>query len=138
MTIKHVGGMALIVFCAMSTIAIGGTADSTRAAQPFVKHLPTDTIHYGALVEPPVSRTMESGCMALLPGDSAHEHSTRSYEEMLVILEGTGELAVKGQEPLPVAARDAVYIPPQTTHFIRNTGKTVLQYVFVAADTKKH
>jgi oxalate decarboxylase/phosphoglucose isomerase-like protein (cupin superfamily) len=131
MFIKHIGIFFIIivaVFCA--------AVMADPAMKPFTKHLPVDSVRHEVLFEPPATRVIESGCVALAPGDSAHDHSTKAYEEMLVILQGNGELAFEKQTPLPVAARDVVYIPPQTSHFIRNTGKTPLQYVFIATDTR--
>jgi mannose-6-phosphate isomerase-like protein (cupin superfamily) len=124
---------ALAVFaCAM----VAAASDSLRTARPFVKHLPADTVHYLPLLEPPLSRAFESGCVSHAPGKSGSEHSTKSYEEMLVVLRGRGEVVIAESEPLPVQAGDIAYIPPYTTHFVRNTGDVPLQYVYIATNTE--
>lgn len=123
---------ALAVFaCAM----VASASDSLQTARPFVKHLPADTLHHEPLLEPPVSRALESGCVSHAPGKSGSEHSTKSYEEMLVVLQGRGEVVIAGGEPLPISGGDIAYIPPHTTHFVRNTGDVPLQYVYIATDT---
>jgi len=122
----------VIVCCAAS-----GRADDSLTVKPFVKTLPPDTVHYVPLLEPPVSKALESGCVNRLPGTSGSEHTTGDYEEMLVILRGEGEVVVAGGEPMAVHAGEIAYIPPHTKHFVRNTGDEVLQYVFIVTDTER-
>ena len=78
---------------------------------------------------------MESGRVVLEPGREGERHSTKSYEEILVILQGAGELRVTGQGPLAIRAPGAVYVPPTTEHHVANTGAEPLIYVYVAAPT---
>jgi len=107
-------------------------AEALQKEQPFAKHLPPDSVHYMPLVE---AETFESGCVALQPGDFGDEHSSKSWQEMLVVLGGQGEVIIGGEEKLPIQAGDAVYIPRQTIHQLHCTGETALQYVYVAAKT---
>jgi oxalate decarboxylase/phosphoglucose isomerase-like protein (cupin superfamily) len=124
--------VALAVFaCA----AVASASDSLQTARPFAKHLPADTVHYVSLLEPPLSRALESGCVSHAPGKSGSEHSTKSYEEMLVVLRGRGEVVMAGGDSLTIQAGDIAYIPPHTTHFVRNTGDVPLRYVYIATDT---
>jgi quercetin dioxygenase-like cupin family protein len=100
------------------------------AAKPFVKQLPPDSIHYTPLAE---TETFESGCVSLQPDDKGSEHSSKSWQEMLIILKGQGEVIIVGGDTLHIHAGEVAYIPPQTTHNLRCTGDTPLQYVYVAA-----
>ena len=52
---------------------------------------------------------------------------------MLIILEGRGELLINGREKLNFEKDTALYIPPNTVHDVRNTGRDPLKYVFIAS-----
>ena len=44
------------------------------------------------LVGPPETVTMKSGLVVLVPSKSVGKHSTGQHEELLVVLEGSGEM----------------------------------------------
>lgn len=75
---------------------------------------------------------MQSGQVTLSRGASSGRHSTEEYEELLVVLEGKGEIILTGERPL-VTAECAAYLPPRTSHDVYNSGPAVLRYVYVAA-----
>ena len=85
---------------------------------------------------PPESAGMRSGRVLLAPGQSVGEHTTGDHEEVLVVLEGRGEMVLGGSQKLAVEADHAIYCPPRTTHNVTNTGTTPLRYVYVVAPTK--
>ena len=82
---------------------------------------------------PPETATMRSGLVVLAPGKAVGKHSTGKHEEILVVLEGAGEMQITGEPSLPVVAGTAVYCPPRREHDVLNTGKTELRYVYVVA-----
>ena len=82
---------------------------------------------------PPDSYEMRSGLVVLPPGDSIGQHSTRMNEEVLVVLEGSGEMVFGDGSKLPVRANSAVYCPPHAIHNVVNTGRDVLRYVYVVS-----
>ena len=86
---------------------------------------------------PPETAGMESGLVILAPGKSVGEHSTGAHEELLIVLEGRGEMKIVGGKPQPVRATQAVYCPPHTSHDVTNTGTTPLRYVYVVAPAKE-
>ncbi len=85
---------------------------------------------------PPESVAMKSGLVVLVPNESVGKHSTGKYEELLVVLQGRGEMSFADRSVLPVKAEQALYCPPETEHDVTNTGKEPLRYVYVVADTK--
>jgi quercetin dioxygenase-like cupin family protein len=85
------------------------------------------------LTGPPASVTMRSGLVTLNPGKSVGVHSTEDFEELIIVLEGQGEVRIARQDPLAIHASVAAYCPPGTEHDVVNTGNTPLQYVFVVA-----
>jgi mannose-6-phosphate isomerase-like protein (cupin superfamily) len=88
------------------------------------------------LAGPPESVTMRSGLEVLAPNKSVGKHSTGQHEELLVVLEGQGEMSFKDGSKLDVKANHALYCPPETEHNVTNTGGSVLRYVYVVASTK--
>jgi len=84
----------------------------------------------------PETVTMRSGLVVLAPGKSVGKHTTGQHEELLVILEGKGEMTFGDGSKLPVEASYALYCPPETEHDVTNTGTGVLRYVYVVASTK--
>jgi mannose-6-phosphate isomerase-like protein (cupin superfamily) len=76
---------------------------------------------------------MESGYVILMPGKSGSRHSSKGYEETLVVISGEGEMVISGGPTLKLVPNSVAYCPTQTEHFIRNTGREPLKYVYVAA-----
>jgi mannose-6-phosphate isomerase-like protein (cupin superfamily) len=84
----------------------------------------------------PESYRMRAGLIVLAPGDSVGRHSTQQNEEVLVVLEGSGEMVFGDGSRLPVHANSALYCPPETTHDVLNTDHAVLRYVYVVSRAK--
>jgi oxalate decarboxylase/phosphoglucose isomerase-like protein (cupin superfamily) len=51
----------------------------------------------------------------------------------LVILTGRGEARLEDQQARAFSAPALVYIPPAMKHNVANTGKEILEYVYVVA-----
>jgi len=88
------------------------------------------------LAGPPESVTMKSGLEVLAPNKSVGKHSAGQHEELLVVLEGQGEMSFKDGSKLDVKANHAIYCPPETEHNVTNTGRSVLRHVYVVVSTK--
>ena len=84
----------------------------------------------------PDSFKMRSGLIALAPGENVGKHSTKNNEELLVVLEGSGEMVFEGGSKLALSANSALYCPPDTGHDVVNTGSGVLRYVYVVSQAK--
>jgi len=111
------------------TQAMDAQASPTASAASFVGEDPYIPLLKGR----PQTCGMRSGRVLLKQGEDCGEHTTGAHEECLVILEGRGEARIKGREPVAVAAGQAVYIPPHTTHCVYNVDCPVLRYVYVVA-----
>ena len=79
----------------------------------------------------PETHGMRSGRVELAQGEEIGEHSTKDHEETLVVLEGSGVVHVEGHEPLAVRGGQSVYIPPRSTHNVRNPESPLLRYIYV-------
>jgi mannose-6-phosphate isomerase-like protein (cupin superfamily) len=85
----------------------------------------------------PQTAGMRSGFVRLTPGASVGWHTTGKNEESLVILRGQGEALIDGQAKQAFVAPAFAYIPPATRHNVVNTGKEILEYVYVVAPAKR-
>jgi quercetin dioxygenase-like cupin family protein len=118
-------------------LALAGCASTPRA--PGVVRV----VPLGAADQPYVellgghsgSGSMESGAVSLAPGKTVGVHDTEDYEELIIPLEGRGELRVAGRPPIAIAPGLVAYTPPHTPHDVANVGDTAFRYVFVAART---
>lgn len=83
-----------------------------------------------------------SGVVCLLPGETGELHSTESYEEMIIPLQGQGMLTSGTGESLILKTGTVAYVPCLTVHQLHNNGKTTFRYVYIAArrdgDGKNH
>ncbi len=86
----------------------------------------------------PQTAGMRGGFVRLKPWEAVGWHTTGDHEEALVILRGSGEAQIEGREPMPIASRTMVYIPPATRHNVQNTGRELLEYVYVVAPAGGH
>jgi mannose-6-phosphate isomerase-like protein (cupin superfamily) len=84
----------------------------------------------------PQTAGMRSSFVRLKPRAAVGWHTTGKNEETLVILLGQGNALVDGQASRPFVAPAIVYFPPATRHNVENTGKELLEYVYVVAPAK--
>ena len=84
----------------------------------------------------PETAGMKSGYVTLNACESVGEHKTEAREEAIIVLEGSAEIVVGGKAVFTAAARNLVYIPPETTHDIRNSGEGPLRYVYVVTPVR--
>jgi mannose-6-phosphate isomerase-like protein (cupin superfamily) len=76
---------------------------------------------------------IRAGSVVLKPGESIGKHSTESKEEILVILKGKAEAFCDGSPPLTAEENYIVYIPPHTTHNVKNIGSGLLRYIYITS-----
>ena len=84
----------------------------------------------------PQTMGMRSGFVRLKAGETVGWHTTGQNEEALVILRGEGAALIDGRPNQSFAAPALAYIPPATRHNVQNTGKELLEYVYVVAPAK--
>jgi mannose-6-phosphate isomerase-like protein (cupin superfamily) len=78
-----------------------------------------------------------SGVVTLFPDSSAELHNSEIYEEMIITLEGEGELRVPNKGIFPVKFGKIALVPPNTDHQMLNTGTKNLKYIYIATKAKK-
>jgi mannose-6-phosphate isomerase-like protein (cupin superfamily) len=113
--------------------AIAKTGETPSPRLKVVKLDPGDKTYFVLLNGPPETSSMRSGLVTLAPGKSIGAHNTEKYEEMLVPLEGEGELRITGQPPVQIMPGLLTYAPSHTEHDVTNTGSKPLRYIFIVA-----
>ena len=106
---------------------------------PEPKLIPLDlgTLEYMRILGgPPETVTMRSGLVVLESGKSVGKHNTEGYEEVLVVLEGAGEMMITGGPKLELSGGSIAYCPPRTEHDVMCTSSAKLKYVYVVANAE--
>jgi quercetin dioxygenase-like cupin family protein len=102
---------------------------------PFILNLPDDGVKHFGVLNNSQSLKLHSGMVCLTPGQDVGSHSTEDYEELLVILEGRGELEAEGLGRKQIASGQVAYNPPNTIHNVFNTGTDNLRYIYIVTKT---
>jgi quercetin dioxygenase-like cupin family protein len=133
---RFVGVVKLV---SLLPICFAAAVVQKSAAQPEAKVIKADMQgkdHLRLLGGPPETFSLRSGAVALQPGKTVGKHSTETYEELIVVLEGEGAMLLNEGQELPLKVGTAAYCPPSTEHDVKNTGSTVLRYIYVVAKAK--
>jgi quercetin dioxygenase-like cupin family protein len=79
------------------------------------------------------SAIMHSGLVTLGKDECIGEHSTGNHEELIVIIEGKGEIEAEVNGRKKIGKGEAAYNPPHTKHNVYNTNSEVLKYIYIVA-----
>lgn len=129
----------IVIFALMIAWIAGTAALPGQDAKPVPKVIRLDSggkDYLRVLGGPPETSTMHAGLVTLAPGKSVGRHSTKKYEEVLVVFEGQGRMEIVGGPVLQFAKGEVLYCPPRTEHDVTNTGETNLSYLYVVAEAK--
>jgi quercetin dioxygenase-like cupin family protein len=130
---RFVGVIKLVSLLPICFVVV---AVQKSAAQPEPKVIKADLQgkdYVRLLGGPPETHSLRSGAVALQPGKTVGKHSTETYEEVVVVLEGEGAMLLSEGQELPLKVGTVAYCPPDTEHDVKNTGSTVLRYIYVVA-----
>jgi mannose-6-phosphate isomerase-like protein (cupin superfamily) len=127
----------------VSTLVLVATVLAGRAASlaedqsaPQIRSIalePGDQSYFLLLKGPPETKSFRSGLVTLAPGKSIGVHNSGVNEEMIVPLEGQGELRFSNHPPLLIKSGLITYAPAHTEHDVINTGSGPLRYIFITA-----
>ncbi len=88
---------------------------------------------YFRVIEKGKSVTMHSGRVYLKEGENVGEHSSENYEELIIIFKGYGEIENSNKERFKIKEGQVIYIPPNSTHNVFNTGTGPLIYIYIVS-----
>jgi mannose-6-phosphate isomerase-like protein (cupin superfamily) len=102
---------------------------------PFVLTFSSDDGKHFPILNSSRSVKMRSALITLQPGENVGSHNTENYEELLVILDGIGEVQAEGLGKHEVRKDSVVYIPSNNQHDVTNMGSTPLRYIYIVSQT---
>ena len=117
-----------------------GSSGADHEPVSWVRDLP-DTSEYVRLLGAPDSLALHSWLVTLRPGEDCGWHSTESYEEMIIVLEGAGHLESEGIGRRPLGTGQYGYNGPHTRHCVFNTSDQPMRYIYIVApvaDVEEH
>ena len=117
--------------------AVFGSQDQPSPPIKVVPLDPGDQSYFLLLHGPPETRSFRSGLVTLAPGTSIGGHNSGTNEEMLVPLEGQGELRLSDHPSVPIKPGLITYAPAHSEHNVINTGSVSLRYIFITAKTEQ-
>ena len=122
----------------LTAAVLAGRATSLAEDQsaPQIRSVPLDPgdqSYFLLLKGLPETKSFRSGLVTLAPGKSIGVHNSGVNEEMIVPLEGQGELRFSNHPPLLIKSGLITYAPAQTEHDVINTGSGPLRYIFITA-----
>src|ERR1035438_9372680 len=117
----------------LAAAVLAGSATSLAEDQsaPQIRSVPLDPgdqSYFLLLKGPPETKSFRSGLVTLAPGKSIGVHNSGVNEEMIVPLEGQGELRFSNHPPLLIKSGRITYAPAHTEHDVINTGSGPLRY----------
>ena len=128
--------IGVVKMAGLLPLCLAAVAVQKPAAEPEAKVIQVDMQgkdYVRLLGGPPETFSLRSGAVALQPNKTIGKHSTKSNEELIVVLEGEGVLLLNEDRELPLKTDTVAYCPPNTEHDVKNTGCTLLRYIYVVA-----
>jgi len=127
----------VVVFLSVSLFISASEEKEKKLPEPKLISLDLGAKEYMRILGgPPETVTMHSGLVVLDPGKSVGKHDTKNYEEVLVVLEGAGEMMITDGPTLQLKAGSFAYCPPRTEHDVICTGSAKLKYVYIVANAE--
>ena len=102
---------------------------------PFILRL-SQSEKVTAILDSTKSVRLRSGFVTLQPGENVGSHNTGQHEELLVILNGEGEVDAQVLGKKEISKGMVVYIPPNNQHNVFCGGSCPLQYIYIVTPTK--
>ncbi len=94
---------------------------------------PGDSSDFALLKGEPDTRSLRSALVTLAAGKAVGVYNTGVNEEMLVPLEGQGEVRLADHAPVLLKPGVITYAPAHTEHDVVNTGTGRLRYLVISA-----
>ncbi|MBL7745394.1 MAG: cupin domain-containing protein [Chitinophagaceae bacterium] len=101
-----------------------------------IMYNPDTTAYQELFNEEKDSVVFNSGFVTLLPDQAGDIHSTKSNEEMIVTLSGTGKIKISNGNNLDIQYGNVAHIPANTEHQVLNTGTIDLKYIYITTKSK--
>jgi len=100
--------------------------------KPFIKTLKTQKNFKRIWGNSLKKKGLSCGLVRLKMAQEIGSHSTKNKEEILIILKGRAEVSVE-KKTFSLDKNTLLYIPPRTLHNVKNTGNSLLEYLYITA-----
>jgi len=77
-----------------------------------------------------------SGVITLEPNKTGKLHSTKIYEEIIIPLQGEGQVLINDNIKLDIKYGKIAFIPTHMEHQVVNTGKINFKYIYITTKSK--
>ncbi len=126
-------------FIAFNKTNFAQVIDTSKISpQPKLITLQLDSSGYQRIFSgKPETVSIHSGLVTLKPGETVGDHNTDDYEEMLIVFSGEGQMIFVNGKTFNLKYGEVAYCPPHTEHNVKNTGLTLLKYLYIATNTKR-
>lgn len=104
-----------------------------KELKPFVLPLPEFSDKRFEILSSRNSAVMHSGLVTLGKDECIGEHTTGEHEELIVIIDGEGEIEAEGNGRKIIKKGEVAYNPPHTKHNVCNLNNEVLKYIYIVA-----
>ena len=121
----HVRHFAIAIMLTLPCVASAQGTPAPAAPSPLKRTI----LATNALITQP-AREETTAFVELAVGGAAPRH-LHTGEEIGYVVEGTAIVEMEGAAPRELKAGDAYFVPPNTPHLVRNTGKVVWKAVSV-------
>lgn len=108
----------------------------SHATSKIIKFNPEESSYQEILDGEQDSAVFYSGVVTLDPESSGELHSTKTYEELIIVLNGQGLVKIINDKSLELRYGNIAFIPPNSEHQVFNTGPEKLKYIYVATKSK--
>ena len=108
-------------------------SETESSLTPLIIDLPLDKTDYFEILGKTNAVKMRSGLVTLKPDAEVGSHDTEDYEELIVVLEGSGEVETAGVGRRKVTQGQVAYNPPHTQHNVINTGAMLMRYIYIVS-----
>lgn len=138
-TSNKIISLVRILLCLILQVNVNAQNKDTSKTtlQPRLVKLNLDSSNYQSIFKgAPETVSMHSGLVTLKPGETVGDHNTDDYEEMLVVFSGEGQMIFAKGKTFNLKYGEVAYCPPHTEHNVKNTGTTLLKYIYIASKAK--
>ncbi len=139
-TLQKVSLFVLLIFC-VSFFKMAYSCKHEhleKFSEPKVIHYNPYTSEYQPILEGETDSVgFYSGIVTIEPNKYGETHSTKIYEEIIVVFEGEGKIKINETGELNIKFGNVAYIPPNTKHQVFNIGTKNLKYIYIASKSIK-
>jgi quercetin dioxygenase-like cupin family protein len=104
--------------------------------KPFIVNLNSGDSKKFPVLDSGNSYSLHSGLVTLNKDENIGEHTTGSHEELIIVLEGEGEIEAEDAGRKKIIKGDAAYNPPETKHNVYNFNEHPLKYIYIVTKAK--